>query len=125
MALRPMRLTRKREVKVLLKGGEYVGGRWVEDFAGDRDVMVNIQPFKYHELMQLSESERTQEWYKMYSEEPLYTSQEPSGLNQKVAERVEWDGKVFKIVSTLNYKMGILDHYKALMVREKVSAGYK
>lgn len=120
-----MRLTRKREVKVLLKGGEYVGGRWVEDFAGDRNVMVNIQPFKYHELMQLSESERTQEWYKMYSEEPLYTSQEPSGLNQKVAERVEWDGKVFKIVSTLNYKMGILDHYKALMVREKVSAGYK
>lgn len=123
MALRPMRLTRKRQVEVQVKGGRYVNGRWEEDVSGDRPILANIQPFKFHEYMQLPESDRTQEWYKIYTEEAIETAQEPDGEG-RLAERILWEDKVFKIIKVHHYSMGVLDHYKAIAVREIVSAGY-
>lgn len=117
-------LTNKVNIPIYIRSGKWVGGKWVE--VEDDEPMViegNVQPLRYHEILQMPESDRTKEWKKIYTTYEVHTSQEPSPEGV-VADHIEWNGKKFKIMSVQTYEMGILDHTKFLVARDVVSAGF-
>lgn len=96
------------------KGG-YVDGDWVEGAISEITIQANIQPVKPHELLQFPESERSKEWYKIYSAELMRTQLE--GDNGYDADELYWQGNRYKVMKVQNYAMGILDHHKAWAAR--------
>lgn len=117
-------LTNTVNIPLILKVGQWVKGKWIEDTEGDPVIFEgNVQPLRYHEILQMPEADRTREWIKIYTTAHVRTSQEPDE-DGYVADRIEWDGKTFKVMNTQRYVMGILNHTKILAAREPVSAGY-
>lgn len=100
--------------------GQWIGGRWVEGEAVEVEIEANVQPLKFHEILQMPEGDRTKEWIKIYSAEELYTSQE--GADGRQADIILWEGKKFKVMQCHHYNMGVLDHFSARAAREPVSA---
>lgn len=115
-------LTNKVPVKATrVSAGAWVGGRWVEGEGKEIIINGNVQPLRFHEILQLPESDRTKEWIKIYSAEEMYTEQE-SAEDGRSADIIHWQGKDFKVMQCRHYSMGILDHYAALAARIPVSA---
>jgi hypothetical protein len=100
--------------------GAYVGGRWVEGTPLPIEIQGNLQPLRFHEIMQLPESDRTKEWIKVYSAEEMYTSVE--GVDGRQADIIHWEGKDYKVMRCRHYVMGVLDHFHSLAAREPLSA---
>lgn len=97
-----------------------VKGRPVAGQPDELEIEANVQPFKFHHLMYLPESDRTKEWINVYSAQEIRTAQEGDGGYQ--ADEISWDGKTFIVRNVRHYQMGVLDHYHAQAVRERVSA---
>ena len=95
--------------------GSYVRGVWVEGPEVEVVVEVNIQPVKPSEVQMMPESDRTREWYKVYSADLLRTKQE--GADGWDADEFEWQGHRYQIMKVQNYSMSILDHFKAWAAR--------
>lgn len=95
--------------------GEYVEGDWVEGGVQEIIREVNIQPLKPSEILQMPESDRTREWYKLYCAEDLRTQLE--GPNGWDADEFEWQGGRYKVMKVRNYSMSILDHFHAMAAR--------
>ena len=101
-------------------------GRWVTVAPSSFTVNANVQPMKYTDLMLLPESERTREWIKVYVELnesnhfSIRTARE--GSDGWEADRFVWHGDEYRIMKIHHFEMGVLDHIKALAVREPISA---
>lgn len=108
-------LTKKIPVTIIRKGeGQWVKGRWVEGVEEELEIEANVQPMRGHELVVLPEADRTKDSIKVYSVERLRTTEE---VEQKDADIVVWEGKHYRAVKTMTYKMGVLDHTKTICVR--------
>lgn len=115
-------LTRKRPVKVIRYIGEWVKGRYVvQDIPQDITIQANVQPLRFQEILQLPESDRTKEWLKIYTADTLITAEE-SDIDGHEADRIEWEGNIYKVMSQRHFRMGVLDHDHALAVRIPRSA---
>lgn len=103
--------------------GGYVGGKWVEGGYEPIEREVNIQPLQYHQVMLLPESERSKQWYTLYSAEDLRASQEPGFLVDGTptegwkADRFMWEGHLYEIMKVRDFSMGVLDHHEAQAAR--------
>jgi hypothetical protein len=95
--------------------GQYVEGEWVEGGVQEIIREVNIQPLKPSEILQMPESDRTREWYKLYCAEDLRTQLE--GVGGYDADEFTWQGGRYKVMRVKNYSMGILDHHTAYAAR--------
>jgi|SRR5690554_1494811 len=102
------------------KGG-YVDGRWAEGKYSPVTQKVNIQPMQYHQTLLLPESERSKQWFVLYSACELRASQE--GQNGWDADRFEWEGHTYEIMKARRWQMGVLDHWEAQAVRVPVTPG--
>lgn len=120
------RLTGRVSLTVLRRGKGYLNyyGEWVE---GDIEEVVidpvNVQPLDYKELIQIPEPHRTRDMIKIYSPEPLLEPLE--GDDGRDGDVVVWEGKEYAIESVKVYRMGVLDHWKAIGVRKKLSGKSK
>ena len=101
------------------EAGSYVRGVWVEGPIVEVPIRANIQPLKPSEVQMMPESDRTREWYKVYSADLLRTKQE--GDNGWDAEQFEWQGHRYEAMKVQNYAMGTLDHWKAWAARISVT----
>jgi hypothetical protein len=109
-------LTKKIPITILRRvAGTYVDGDWVEGTTSNVPIEVNIQPARDHELMIFPESERSKEWYKLYSASEMRTQLE--GVGGYDADEFVFEGKRFKVMKVRHYGMGILDHFRAFAVR--------
>lgn len=109
-------LTKKIPLTIYRKEkGSYVRGVWVDGPEVEVVVEVNIQPVKPSEVQMMPESDRTREWYKVYSADLLRTKQE--GDNGWDADQFEWQGHRYEVMKVQNYSMSILDHFKAWAAR--------
>jgi hypothetical protein len=95
--------------------GRYVAGEYVDGVTTTIQRNVNIQPLKADELLLLPESERSREWYKLYSDEDLRTARE--GVSGWAADEFMWQGDRYKVMKAQNHAMGILNHWKVLAAR--------
>lgn len=115
-------LTNCMDVKLYRKVGEWIKGRWVEaEIPKEIVIEANVQPLRFHEIMQLPESDRTKEWIKLYTTDHVVTAEE-SAEEGNLADEVEWQGHRYKVMQQKKYVMGVLDHYHVLAAREPVSA---
>lgn len=105
-------LTLKRPSTV----GGYVDGVWQEATTSDVVIQANIQPVKDEELMLFPESERSKEWYKIYSTSEIKATKEGTGGWD--ADRFQWKGDWYRVMKVRVYQIGVLDHYRAMAARE-------
>lgn len=92
--------------------GHYERGRWVEGVGEPVEIMANVQPVKPHELLNLSESDRTKRTVKVFSTSPLLTAKE--GI--RGSDTFLYDEDEFEIKYVKKWEMGVLNHYWALAV---------
>lgn len=101
-------------------GGGIVDFEWVENLKYEVDIEANIQPFKAYELYQMSESERKRVWLKVYSESEIKGLID--GDDAHKPDEFEWDGDRYMVTKVFPYKMGVLDHYKAIAYKIRTTA---
>ena len=121
-SLPDFRLTGYVGLKVLRKSPSYRDryGNWVEGGVEEIEIKANVQPLGYRDSLLLPESERTKASIKIYSAEEILGARE--GKEATDADEVEWEGYLWKVFRVHNYKMGVLNHYKAIATRLGVSA---
>lgn len=95
--------------------GEYINGEWKEPEFVEIPLVVNIQPLRTNEILQLPEAERTREWLKVYCAEDIRKDEEGFGGHR--ADEFEWQGNRYKVMSLRKYSMGVLDHTRAFAAR--------
>lgn len=109
-------LTKSIELTIFRKTqGTYVNGDWVDGTETQITRTVNIQPLKPNEILQLPESDRTRQWWKVYSDEDIRTTKEGSGGHD--ADEFVYQDERYKVMKVINYSMGVLDHFRAFAVR--------
>ena len=110
-------LTLKRPSTV----GGYVDGVWQDATTSDVVIQANIQPLKEAELLILPESDRSRQWWKVYSASEIRMDKQ--GTSGWAADEFVYQGDRYKVMKVENTAMGILNHYKALAARMEISAG--
>ena len=115
--LQPRFLLTKKIPLTLLRTtqGTYIDGLFVEGTETSVDIEVNIQPVKDEELLLMPESDRSREWYKLYSADEIRTAKE--GVSGWDADEFIWQGDRYRVMKVRQYSMGILNHYRAMAAR--------
>lgn len=103
-----------------ITGGNWVKGAWVKGTPTTVTIKANIQPvLKSTDTLLLPESDRSKECIKVYTTSELLQRKEGSSPNE--GDHVQWDGKTFEVMKVISYKMGVLNHYKAICVRREIT----
>lgn len=100
-------------------GGEYVHGEWVDnDELKNRYTIGNIQPnLNWNQTRLLPEGDRSKRAIVIYCNDELLMAEQ--GLEKpREADVVIWQGKRWKIMYSMFYQMGILDHCEAIGIME-------
>jgi len=104
------------------EAGSYIERRWVEGQVTPVTVKaVNIQPMSDNQKLILAEADRTKEWLKLYSPEPLRTIKE--GIDGHDSDKFEYEGVMYEVCKARVYRMGVLNHCKALAVSLEKTPG--
>ena len=93
--------------------GAYTNGRWAAGTATESTIIASIQPAKSSELERLPEGLRTKGVREVYTEIPLQTANEKTGVP---ADRIVWDSEEWEVQVLDAHVLGI-KHYKAICVR--------
>jgi hypothetical protein len=72
---------------------------------------ASVQPASSKDLLLLPEGERTRETVKVYTATELFTV---DVVASRPADRFVYDGRTFEVLNVSTFKMGQLDHTKAL-----------
>lgn len=95
----------------------FVNGRLVPGTSTLVDVVANVQPvLKSTDTMLLPEVDRSKAVLKVYTKGDALR-QLKEGPNGWSADRFTWDGDIYEVMKVIDYKMGVLNHYKALCAR--------
>lgn len=100
--------------------GTYVKGIYQEGQKVVRKIQANVQPMKMEEIMLLPEAERGKEALRIYSASELRAPREGT-TDAYDSDQFEWEGDTYRIMKVQRYKMGVLDHYKAIAVRLEIA----
>lgn len=119
----PLLLPLTGQIDILVtssSGGSYVRGVYVKGTPTSRTIKANVQPvLKSTDTLILPESDRSKEIIKIYTTEKLKSRKEGSAPNE--GDLVSYDGKTFEVMKVIEYKMGILNHTKAIAVRKEIT----
>lgn len=99
----------------------YVNGRAVPGTSEVVQVIANVQPvLKSTDTIMLPEADRSKAVLKVYTKgESLRQLRE--GDAGWAADRFEWDGVTYEVMKVIDYRMGVMNHYKALCSRVEVT----
>lgn len=74
---------------------------------------ANVQPASKDDLMMLPEGQRDRDVQIMFTTQTLQAS---GKINNGKGDRISYNSKVYEVVFTNEYRMGVLDHTEAFMV---------
>lgn len=117
----PFLATRSIPLIIVRKtAGTYVNGRYVEGDATSFTIKANVQPgLKFNDTQYLAEGERGRLAVRVYTASEIRARKEgPEGYD---ADEFEYEGQTYVIRWCHHYKMGILDHWKAIAVAKEVT----
>jgi hypothetical protein len=111
------KLIKTKPVDILrFEQGSFVGGYWVKDASPTTvTIQANIQPMKYHEVLQMPEADRTSKWCKIFTTSMIRTKKE--GEDGWDADMFEYQDDQFEIRAVKQWDMGHLDHFVGMAVR--------
>lgn len=121
MSVAPFFLTKRKTFTVKrFPPRTYVEGMLVEGTPTTLQVVGNIQPPTASELTWLEkqdpiEAGQTREIFKLYCDTELRTLDESLNI---MADVVEYKNKEYEVQRVWPYEMGVLDHFKVLIVRK-------
>lgn len=103
------------------EASQYEGGRVVE---GRKTTVLiekaNVQPIlRSTDTYVLPEADRSKATLKVYTREPLRQLKEGDGGWS--ADQFEYQGDLYEVMKVIPYKMGVLDHYKAICARVELT----
>lgn len=99
----------------------YNMGRIVPGASTTVQVVANVQPVqKSTDTMLLPEADRSRAVIKVYTQGAALR-QLKEGLGGWTADRFMWDGDLYEVMKVIDYKMGVLNHYKALCQRVELT----
>lgn len=123
MSLPSFTLTRKLPITVYRKGKDtVVKGRPVPAVETSFVVEANVQPAVSKDLQVLPESDRNKDWIKVYVAVSGTLRTARQGSDGYDADEIEWEGDRYKVMRLQSWRMGILDHVRALCARVEISA---
>jgi len=80
-------------------------------------VVCNVQPvLKSSDTIILPESDRSKACLKVYTKGGEMKALKEGG-NGWAADRFVWEGDLYEVMKVINYRMGVLNHYKAICMR--------
>lgn len=84
-------------------------------------IRANVQPVtSATDTLLIPEGDRTKAAVKVYTRgEPLLMLRE--GEDGNAADRFYWEGDLYEVMKVIHYKMGVLNHYKAICVRAELT----
>lgn len=95
----------------------YVNGRLVVGAISTFTVMANVHPFSDYQLMILPDAERSKSWVWMFTTGDVRQKKETFwGADQFI-----WDGDLYEVVKSQNFKMGVVDHREIKATRVELS----
>lgn len=120
MSIAQFSLVRKVPVTILRHSeGSFVDGDWVEGSEVEVIVQANVHPFSDYQVSILPESDRTRSWMWMFTADVVRSKKE--GAGGYGADRFEWDGDMYEVMKTQNFKMGVQDHFEAKCARVELT----
>lgn len=103
------------------EAGTYVNGRAVAGTESIVQVTANVQPVqKSTDTLVLPEADRSKAVIKVYTK-GAELRQRKEGANGWAADRFTWEGDLYEVMKVINYRMGVLNHYKALCSRVELT----
>ena len=99
-----------------MKQGSYINGFYVPGCQEEIEMMGSLQPTNPRELKLPEEGNRLKQYWKFYSDQPLYTNNTRSLANSDI---VTINGETYKVMSVEIWQ-GHLDlpFYKSIVYRE-------
>lgn len=99
----------------------YVNGRAVPGPSEVVQVVCNVQPvLKTSDTLMLPEADRSKACLKVYTNGDALKSLKEGGSGW-AADRFFWEGDLYEVMKVIAYKMGVLDHYKAVCMRVELT----
>ena len=99
----------------------YVNGRAVPGTSSVVQVVANVQPvLKSPDTYLLPEADRSKAVLKVYTK-GTSLRQLKEGDGGWSADRFTWDGDLYEVMKVIDYRMGVLNHYKALCSRGELT----
>lgn len=84
-------------------------------------VVGNVQPIlKSSDTIILPEADRSKACLKVYTKGSEMKALREGG-NGWAADRFIWEGDLYEVMKVINYRMGVLNHYKAICMRVELT----
>lgn len=98
-----------------------VRGRPVPGAETQVPVVGNVQPIlKSSDTILLPEADRSKACLKVYTKGGEMKALREGG-NGWAADRFVWEGDLYEVMKVINYRMGVLNHYKAICMRVELT----
>lgn len=120
MSVAQFSLVKKTPVTVLRETqGSFVDGDWVEGTQTSVDILANVHPFTDYQVSMMPESDRSKSWIWLFTSSLVRQKRE--GIGGYGADRFMWDGDLYEIMKTENYRMTVVDHFEARCARVELT----
>lgn len=102
-------------VRRYTKGTRAKNGSYIPGGSTTFNIIANHQPLTDEEMLLLPEAKRQKQVRKVYTASEL----KPVDVENDIkADEINIDGSEYVVFKVQNYNMGVLDHFKAIVVRE-------
>ncbi len=95
--------------------GAYVDGNYVEGASSSFTVTASVQPMSQREQLILPEGVRERKSIILFTTVELKVVDEETGTS---ADVVNYLGEKYEVFQTPNYRMGVLDHFRIVALKE-------
>lgn len=114
-------LTGSVDIVVTSSGqGTWIKGAYQKGASTQKTISANVQPvLKGTDTLLVPEADRSKEIIKIYTTHLLKSRTE--GTNSVEADIVTYNGKQYEVMRVIEYKMGMLNHVKAIAVRKELT----
>lgn len=122
MLLPPLLATHNVTIDVIRTAkSEYVKGRPVPGASEIVPVVCNVQPvLSSTDTKLIPEADRSKACLKVYTK-GIEMRQMKEGPDGWAADRFYWQGELYEVMRSINYAMGILNHYKVICMRVELT----
>jgi len=114
MSIAQFSLVRKVPVTLLRRSQDVYDdntGKVVKGVEEQVVIQANVHPFSDYQVSILPESDRTRSWLWVFTSDLIRSKKE--GLDGYGPDIFEWDGDMYEVMKTQNFKMGVQDHREA------------
>jgi len=114
-----MRESRYKCVLIRTCYSSLINSRWQDGAETTTTITANVQPnLSGRDIKTLPEGDRSKKTIKLYTASSMQVAEQGELLE---GDKVQWNNEWYEVRATFPYQMGVLDHTKAICVREETT----